>query len=167
MPQDLYLLYQAYAPLLWLGLFILSFLLFIWLLLLQRRQRSLARRLEGLKEGFLDHDLPERVKESLEEVRQATLRAEQLVDSFEETGRRLERTVQKVGIVRFDAFPDVGGEQSFAIALLDAHGDGVVISSIRSRTENRIYAKPLRRWDSAYALSEEEKEAIAKAYMRR
>ncbi len=119
--------------------------------------QRLQERWEEREEGRL-------LESRLEEVHQATLRANSLVDSFEEVARRLESAVQRVGVVRFNAFPDVGGGQSFAIALLDAHGDGVVISSIHGRSENRIYAKPLKRWDSTYALSEEEKQAIAKAY---
>jgi hypothetical protein len=72
-------------------------------------------------------------------------------------------TVQRVGVVRFDAFEDMGGQLSFATALLDAHGRGVVLSSIHGRREARIYAKPVESGTSRYNLTDEEKEAIKRA----
>lgn len=77
-----------------------------------------------------------------------------------------EHHIQKVGLVRFDAFEDVGGKLSFAVAFLDDHGDGVVVSSINGRRETRIYAKPIRKGESIYALSAEERGALARAMSR-
>lgn len=71
--------------------------------------------------------------------------------------------VQRIGLVRFDAFEDMGGRLSFAMALLDADGSGVVLSSINGRNETRIYAKPIERGQSRYNLSDEEEEAIRRA----
>lgn len=75
----------------------------------------------------------------------------------------LTHAVQRVGLVRFDAFEDMGGQQSFAAALLDADGSGIVLSSINGRAETRIYAKPIERGGSAYNLSQEELEAVRRA----
>jgi hypothetical protein len=77
------------------------------------------------------------------------------------------RSVQGVGVVRFDAFEDMGGHLSFSAALLDAHGDGVVLSSINGRRETRIYAKPVTAAQSQYNLSDEEQEAIRRALASR
>ena len=68
--------------------------------------------------------------------------------------------LQRVGIVRYNPFADTGGDQSFSLALADAEGNGVVVSSLHRRNENRVYAKPLARWESTYLLTEEEKQAI-------
>jgi hypothetical protein len=68
--------------------------------------------------------------------------------------------VQKVGIVRFNPFREVGGDQSFSLALLDENEDGAVITSHYTRKENRIYGKPIKAGQSEYPLSEEEREAI-------
>ena len=75
----------------------------------------------------------------------------------------LGHAVQSVGLVRFDAFDDMGGKLSFAAALLDGEGDGIVLSSINGRSETRIYAKPVDRGSSRVNLSEEEEEAIRRA----
>jgi len=71
--------------------------------------------------------------------------------------------VQRLGLVRFDAFADMGGRLSFAAAMLDADGSGIVLSSINARHETRIYAKPVERGQSTYNLSDEESEAIRRA----
>ena len=73
------------------------------------------------------------------------------------------RAVQRVGIVRFDAFEDLGGMLSFAVAMLDKEGSGVVLSSINGRNETRIYAKPVEHGGSRINLSGEEEEAIRRA----
>lgn len=75
----------------------------------------------------------------------------------------LRDTVSRIGLVRYDAFADMGGALSFSAALLDEHADGVVISAINGRSETRCYAKPIRGGTSEHNLSEEEVEAIRAA----
>ena len=71
--------------------------------------------------------------------------------------------VQKVGVLRYNAFEDVGGEQSFSVALLDANATGIVISGLCGREETRVYAKPVKAGRSTHNLSDEEITAIARA----
>jgi hypothetical protein len=73
----------------------------------------------------------------------------------------LAHAVQGVGLVRFRAFQDTGGDQSFALALADGEGNGVVISALYGRGATRIYAKPVQGWLSPKTLSDEEKQALA------
>lgn len=101
-----------------------------------------------------------------------------IVQRLERTGERLDAlntvqvdleallrrgTIRNVAVVRFNPFPDAGGDQSFAIALLDAEGTGLVISSLHARTDTRIFAKPIQAGRSQYPLSDEEQEAIRRA----
>ena len=72
-------------------------------------------------------------------------------------------SIKRVGIIRFNPFKEIGGNQSFSIALLDAYNDGLVITSFYSREGNRVYAKPVKKGRSKYLLSKEEKKAIEKA----
>ena len=60
-------------------------------------------------------------------------------------------------------FHDTGGDYSFAVALLDAQGGGVLITGLYHRDRCRVYAKPVQGWESSYKLSDEEREAIDKA----
>ena len=76
---------------------------------------------------------------------------------------QIEGSVRKVALLRYDAFEDVGGRLSFSCALLDDHGNGVVVTSINGRQETRVYAKPVTQGVSAHNLSLEEEEAIRRA----
>lgn len=81
----------------------------------------------------------------------------------EELFALLGRSARNLGVVRFDAFDDMGGRMSFSVALLDDHGSGVVITSINARAESRAYAKAIRGGTSEHNLSAEEQRAIADA----
>ena len=72
-------------------------------------------------------------------------------------------TIQKTAIVRFNPFNEMGGNQSFVIAILDAKNNGFVISSLFVKDGNRVYAKAIKNCKSDHILSGEEKEAIEKA----
>jgi Protein of unknown function (DUF4446) len=73
---------------------------------------------------------------------------------------RSRRSLQHIGMVRYNPFEDTGSDQSFAIALLDDRRDGVVISSLHGRANTRIFAKPVADGTSSHNLSDEETEAI-------
>jgi len=75
----------------------------------------------------------------------------------------LTRTLSRVGVVRYDGYEDIGGQQSFSAALLDAHADGVVITSITGRNDGRTYLKSITAGEGAVTLSEEEAAAVAAA----
>jgi hypothetical protein len=77
--------------------------------------------------------------------------------------QRVSNLVGTVGLTRYDAFPEVGGQLSWSAAFLDEAGDGVVLSAINGRSETRSYAKPVRGGRSEHNLSDEERAAIAMA----
>lgn len=80
--------------------------------------------------------------------------------------QRQELALQHVGVVRFNPYQDTGGDQSFALALLDAHGDGVAISGLYARGVVRLFTKPVTKGGSTYPLTDEEKQAIQQALSR-
>ncbi|HEX9374902.1 MAG TPA: DUF4446 family protein [Actinomycetota bacterium] len=87
----------------------------------------------------------------------------QLASQGARLGEQLAGTVQRVALIRYDAFEDVGGRLSFSCAMLDDHGNGVVVTSINGRQDTRVYAKPVHEGTSDHNLSEEEIEAIREA----
>jgi hypothetical protein len=76
---------------------------------------------------------------------------------------KLKKSIRGLNTIRFNPFPDQGGNQSFAIGMLNEEGDGLVISSLYSRERMSIFAKPVKGGISEYELSAEEKEALEKA----
>jgi len=90
--------------------------------------------------------------------------------NFEELKKRVEileealpKNLRKIGLVRYNPFSGAGGDQSFALALLNEKNDGLVLSSLYGREMNRVYAKPIANGASQYQLTDEEKEAIQNA----
>jgi Protein of unknown function (DUF4446) len=87
----------------------------------------------------------------------------QLADGERRLGEALRSSIRRIGLVRFDAFEDMGGRLSFSAALLDENGDGIVITSINGRQDTRCYAKTVLRGTSVHNLSDEEDQAIREA----
>ena len=90
-------------------------------------------------------------------------RIDGLAASLEEHAAIGRFALQRFGLVRYDAFEEMGGQLSFSAAFLDDHGDGILISSINGRTETRTYAKTVKSLSSSHNLSDEERRAIEAA----
>ncbi|MDW7650889.1 MAG: DUF4446 family protein [Bacillota bacterium] len=138
-------------------------ILLIFCLVLYRKTVFLTRRYQDFMQGnngvsleaFL-HRIHDEIGEVNQEVQENRQRMQDIIAV-------LDTTVRGIGVVRFNAFQDTGSDLSFAVACLDAHKNGVVISSIYGREESRTYAKPLTQGQSTYQLSTEEQEAISRA----
>lgn len=134
-----------------------------WLAFVEYRYRKLASSFRALMSGRGGTDLEATLLDfisRMEHVEQVAQNVNSRVDSVEV---KLPYLVQHVGVVRFNPFQDKGGDQSFAMAILDDHADGAVISALHSRVDVRIYAKPIVGGQSTYTMTAEEKEAIARA----
>ena len=88
---------------------------------------------------------------------------DELKKSVEVLEEALPKNLRKIGLVRYNPFSDAGGDQSFALALLNEKNDGLIISSLYGREMNRVYAKSIENGASQYQLTDEEKEAIQNA----
>jgi len=84
-------------------------------------------------------------------------------DHTRELASQAARGISRIGVVRYDAFDDIGGQQSFSAALLDEHADGVVLTSITGRSGGRTYLKAIVGGDGVSMLSEEESVAVSEA----
>jgi len=98
--------------------------------------------------------------------RENSQRLDRLYDAHEKLSVLASLASQKISIVRFNPFGDTGGDQSFSIAVLDAHNSGYVLTSIHGRQGTRSYVKPIDYGKSKYTLSEEEKQAVTQAAKR-
>jgi hypothetical protein len=92
------------------------------------------------------------------------------LDKLQEAYRQLAQVAslssQKISVVRFNPFGDTGGDQSFTLAVLDAHDSGYVLTSIHGREGTRVYIKPIDMGKSKYVLSKEEQQALDQAAKR-
>ncbi|MDR7518690.1 MAG: DUF4446 family protein [Armatimonadota bacterium] len=124
------------------------------------RLRTVARRMAS---AGADPTVMERLESVGRELAVVSRRLDHLAGRTEKLAEQAARALQRVGLVRYDAFKDMGGHLSFTVALLDARRDGIVLSVLNDRDGARAYAKPVRAGRSTFALSEEEQRAIAEA----
>jgi len=148
---------QIAAPYIALGALLISLIAVGYAIALKIRLRRLALGRNGSFEESLQ--ILTRENKELKEFRRELEKYLKLAEG------RLRGSVQGIGVVRFNPFVSgQGGNQSFAAAFLDERGCGVVFSTLYSRDRVGVYAKPIENGTSTFELSDEEKEAIAKAH---
>jgi|YelNatPaOPRAMG01_1025707.scaffolds.fasta_scaffold00580_32 N-methylhydantoinase A/oxoprolinase/acetone carboxylase beta subunit len=103
------------------------------------------------------------ISEYLSEIERLKEKIDELSQEIEKLKEKEKVSFKKVGLVRFNPFQDLGGNQSFSLALLNEVDDGFVVTSLFGREGNRVYAKPIEKGNSIYPLTEEEKKAIKMA----
>jgi hypothetical protein len=145
---------------------LIAALLAVALLVVGRRQRRLEARLDALTRGEDGQSLAGALDAHLARVDAVARHQEDLDAHAAELDAQALRSVQGVGLVRFNTFEDTGGNQSFALALIDPAGDGVVVNSLHARNQTRLYAKAIRAGAAEGALSGEEAEALEVAVAR-
>jgi hypothetical protein len=145
---------------------LLALLALVGVVVLLARQQRLLGQYQHLMTGTSGGNLEQLLHDHVAQVHRTAAQTE----ATEQLARRLEAEgrldLQHLGIVRFNPFHDTGGDQSFAIALADASGHGLVLSSLHARDVTRVYAKPLAGWTSPHSLTGEEEQAIALARRR-
>ena len=145
------------------GLGVAVLLLLLLAIVQWRRSRRLARRLDLLTRDEEGRDLGGVLDSHLGKVAAISGEVDELTVRTAMVESNLRRSFQRFGLVRFNPFEDTGGNQSFALALLDADGDGVIVSSLHSRGGTRVYAKAVAGGRSEAALSDEEARAASDA----
>lgn len=160
---DIDALVSANIGLIVVGLVVVVFALAIAVVGLIRRTGRLRLRIESITGGTDAQSLEAVLGSHMERVRD-------VVKSVDSVGARtavIERDIAgsfgRLGLVRFNPFEDTGGNQSFALALLDGRANGFVVSSLHSRAGTRLYAKAITGGASETALSDEESEALRQA----
>jgi hypothetical protein len=138
-------------------------LLVVWVALISYNLGVLRRRQRILSRGMTDSSLQDILAQHFIRVDGLEDRIEKLEEDLETIQHVQLNAVQRVGLVRYDAFDDMGGELSFALALLNDHGDGIVMSTITGRQDNRTYAKQVVKGRAAIQSSAEEDAAIKQA----
>jgi hypothetical protein len=136
---------------------------FLAVLLLARRTRRIDARLRGLTRGSEGRSLEAVLDAHLDKVYAVASELDELAARMAVLEGAQRKSFQRVGLVRYNPFEETGGNQSFALALLDAVGDGWVLSSLHARSGTRVYAKVIKAGRADAGLSEEETAALAQA----
>lgn len=157
----------SYGVILWVLFAVVLCTVLIWTFRLYRRCSHLERRLDTVLGDVSNEGTAKMLAEYLGTVRATAASVSQIRAEHDELVRVMPSVIRHVGLVRFSPFHDTGGDQSFALALLDGRMNGVVVTGLHARTDSRLYAKPIERGGSAYSLTPEEREAMEIATGRR
>ena len=133
-----------------------------WTLVLLARARAAQRvLLGGRKQDLVDFAVS--LQARIDDLHRAV---DEVAAGLSRVDRRVDESLAKTSIVRYDAYEGTGGQQSASVALLDGARSGIVVSAIQGRDYARIYMKELEHGRASIALSPEEEEAVERAMSR-
>ena len=144
----------------------MAVVMFIMLCVMIKQAWSLSymkKRYRKMMNGVDGDNLERLLMGHIDEVRHVVEENQRLDTENRRMDELLNMAVTRVGMVRFRAFEDMGSDLSYAVALLDAHNNGVILSSIFGREDSRSYAKPIEDGKSSYPMTQEEEQALKEA----
>lgn len=147
-----------------LGLAGFTLILFILIIILLAKQANLNNKYKKFMTGSDGKNLENRIIEKFGEIDSLKLESKKIKTKIEGISDNLLITYQKIGIVKYDAFKEMGGKLSFALALLNDNNDGFIINSMHSSREGcYTYIKEVIKGESYIVLAEEERLALQEA----
>lgn len=135
----------------------------IWLLILSFFMYRYFISFNNLAKGMDVADLKKVFEKILSRGEENTKEIKKLNDKFDSLEDDGKFHIQKIGLIRFNPFKELGGDHSFSLAVLDAHDSGVIITGLHTRDRTRVYLKDIKKGRSELELSAEENKALAVA----
>lgn len=154
---------NEYSVFIIMGLSVITLLLFIISIILFSSVKKLEKKYRKMMRGVNNKNLEKALNDNLDNIEKALNKSEEAISECKNISDKLKGCVNKVAIMRYKAFEDVGSDLSFSIAILDSYNDGVIITGIYSRHDSTTYAKPIDKGISRYELSEEELHVLNEA----
>lgn len=145
------------------GLLVLIIILLILLMTTRKRIKKLEAKYEDFMRGKDGESLEELILNRFDEVDKLKRSDVKKTKALNDIIENLDMAYQKIGIIKYDAFQEMGGKLSFALALLTKENDGFVINAVHSREGCYTYVKEIVKGESYIALAEEEQQALEEA----
>jgi len=157
-------LVRAYLPYAVSALIVLNIILILLIIFYIDRVKKLRRRFERfMTPNSKNHNVEQMILDNIQLVKEIKAENERIKFEQDYINNRLKNCVQYMGIVRYNTFEDVGGDFSYAVALMDEGKNGVVLNSLYYRQGCYTYGKPIVDGKCEYQLSPEEEQAIEAA----
>ena len=137
--------------------------LFILLFVQNHRNKKMMQRLSKFMKGKEAASLEDEIVELFEDNQYMRAATEENKNNIEDIYKKMSKCFRKVGIVKYDAFQQMGGQLSFSLALLDEKDNGFVLNSIHSVDGCYSYIKEIRHGECSLDLGEEERQALEEA----
>jgi len=159
--QPILNLLRNYEPVVIITLFMLIIAVLIWNFLLQIRLNRMQKKSSEFFAGNNVKSIEDVIIGHSKSIKALDKDIQELYNISNQINMQAHKGLHKVAVIRYNPFKDVGGDQSFAIAMLNGKNNGLTISSLYTREGTRVYAKAISNGESEkYPLTEEEKQAI-------
>lgn len=145
---------------LFIGLLVLILILFIICIVTLTKQSKLKKRYEAFMLGKDAQSMEKEITDLFSDMNYLKNAVDKNAKEIRHIYKRLERTYQKLGIVKYDAFKQMGGRLSFSLALLDENNDGFILNSVHSSDGCYSYTKEIKDGSCQITLGEEEQQAL-------
>ena len=145
------------------GLFVLIVILFIMLMTTRKKIKLLNARYEDFMRGKEGESLEDLILTRFDEIDKLKKSDVKKTNALNDIIENLDMAYQKIGIIKYDAFNEMGGKLSFALSLLTKENDGFVINAVHSREGCYTYIKEIVKGESYIPLAEEEQQALEEA----
>jgi len=143
---------------------VISLVIFFWLGTITFLLWRLIKTFNRLTKGVSDEDFRSILGKLLDEIKDQQKKNEELDKRLSLLSLDCLNHIQKIGFIRYNPFSETGGNQSFALAILDGRDSGLVITSLHSRESTRVFAKPVKEGKEAgFEFSKEEIQAVLAA----
>lgn len=153
-------LISTYSVYIILSLIIINILLFIMNMINSTRIGQLKKRYNKLTDEIKDKDLENVIIDYYSMVKEIVKKNSDIEKQMKIVEGKLQLCAQKIGVIRYNAFDNVGSNLSFAIAMLDSNDNGFIINGVYTRDSSTTYAKPVISGKAKYTLSAEEMQAL-------
>lgn len=148
---------------LFIGLFALTLILLIVVIVLLVQNQKLKKKYNRFMQGSKAKSLEKEIQDLIEEVRNLGESSKAHERDIKNLYKKHQGAFQKMGLIKYDAFKEMGGKLSYGLALLDENNDGFIINSVHSSAGCYSYSKSIKGGKSEIELSEEEKQVISQA----
>ena len=156
-------LVQAHIAIIFLVMAVLIVILMILAIVTLVKLSRAKKRYNSLVNGAPGENLEDIIVDNIAKMNELIVKNRQIDEDYTELKALFSRSIQKVAVHRFCAFADMGGDLSYAIALLDYQNNGIILSSIFGRQDSCTYVKPIENGVSKYPLSQEENKVLLEA----
>ncbi|MDF2883347.1 MAG: hypothetical protein K0R54_3904 [Clostridiaceae bacterium] len=155
--------FNNFQPYIVLGLIVIVIIMLFMILILFNALGKLEKKYKKFMRGTDSKSIEELVLKYFDNIDKVKEDTENMKELYKSINLRVQSCTQKVSLIRYRAFEDVGSDLSFSVAMLDSKNNGLILTGIYGRNESTTYAKPIDKGLSRYELSQEEKQVLQDA----
>lgn len=161
--DNIIMMINDYSVYITLALMAITLLLLITTVILLSSVSKVQKKYKKMMRGTNNKNLEEVISLNLDKIDESLMKSEKALEECKVVNESMKSCVNKIAIMRYKAFENIGSDLSFSIAILDSYNDGVILTGIYSRQDSTTYAKPIDNGISRYDLSEEELHVLNEA----